>query len=338
MNDGVAICVDVRPARHRAPHRAPLPRRPGRQPGRRAAPGGRGRATRAAPLSIGVLGNAAEVLPELLRRGCADRHRDRPDQRARPAGLPAARRRVRRHGRDCAREKPADFTDRARESMARHVEAMVGFLDAGAEVFDYGNSIRGEAQPRRVRAGVRLPRASCRPTSGRCSARARARSAGRRCPATRPTSRPPTAAILDLFPENESLARWIRLAGERVALPGPARPDLLARLRRARPGRRAVQRHGRLRRAVRARSSSAATTSTAARSPRPYRETEAMLDGSDAIADWPLLNAMVNVASGASWVSIHHGGGVGIGRSIHAGPGDRRRRHAAGRREDPSGC
>ena len=134
-------------------------------------------------------------------------------------------------------------------------------------------------------------------------------------------------AVLDLFPDNDPLHRWIRAAQDKVAFQGlPARICWLGYGERDKAGA-AVQRHGRLAARSARRSSSAATTSTAARSPRPYRETEAMADGSDAIADWPLLNALVNTASGASWVSIHHGGGVGIGRSIHAGQVTRRRRH-----------
>ncbi len=126
-------------------------------------------------------------------------------------------------------------------------------------------------------------------------------------------------AVLDLFPENESLARWIKLAGERVHFQGlPARICWLGYGERAQ-GRRALQRHGRRRRASPAPIVIGRDHLDCGSVASPYRETEAMLDGSDAIADWPLLNAMVNVASGASWVSIHHGGGVGMGRSIHAG-------------------
>ncbi len=218
---------------------------------------------------------------------------------------------------DAAAKDPAGFTTRARESMARHVEAMVGFQDAGAEVFDYGNSIRGEAQLAGYERAFAFPGfvpAYIRPLfcEGKGPFRWAALSGD---PADiAKTDR----AILDLFPENESLARWITLAGERVHFQGlPARICWLGYGERDKAGR-ALQRHGRERRAVRA-------GRHRTRPPRlrlrglPYRETEAMLDGSDAIADWPLLNAMVNVASGASWVSIHHGGGVGMGRSLHAG-------------------
>ena len=215
-------------------------------------------------------------------------------------------------------EDPEGFTRRARESMAAHVEAMVGFLDAGAEVFDYGNSIRGEAELAGYTRAFDFPGfvpAYIRPLfcEGKGPFRWAALSGDPKDIAAT------DQAILDLFPQNESLARWIRLAAGEGALPGPARPDLLARLRRAAPGRACAS----------TRWSPAASCAAPIVIGRdhldcgsvasPYRETEAMADGSDAIADWPLLNALVNTASGASWVSIHHGGGVGIGRSIHAG-------------------
>jgi len=216
------------------------------------------------------------------------------------------------------REKdPVGFTKRARESMARHVEAMVGFQDAGAEVFDYGNSIRGEAQLAGYGRAFDFPGfvpAYIRPLfcEGKGPFRWAALSGD---PADIAAT---DRAILELFPDNEPLARWIRLAGEKVHYQGlPARICWLGYGERDNAGLRfnEMVADGRLTAPVVIGRDHLDAGSVAS----PYRETEAMADGSDAIADWPLLNAMLNVASGASWVSIHHGGGVGIGRSIHAG-------------------
>jgi urocanate hydratase len=215
------------------------------------------------------------------------------------------------------RKDPAGFTDRARESMARHVEAMVGFADAGAEVFDYGNSIRGEAQLAGYARAFDFPGfvpAYIRPLfcEGKGPFRWAALSGD---PADIAAT---DRAILKLFPDNESLARWIKLAQERVHYQGlPARICWLGYGERDRAGVRFndMVASGELAAPIVIGRDHLDCGSVAS----PYRETEAMLDGSDAIADWPLLNAMVNVASGATWVSIHHGGGVGIGRSIHAG-------------------
>ncbi|MDX2916390.1 urocanate hydratase, partial [Streptomyces griseiscabiei] len=201
--------------------------------------------------------------------------------------------------------------------MARHVEAMVGFMDAGAEVFDYGNSIRGEAQLAGYDRAFAFPGfvpAYIRPLF--CEGKGPFRWAALSGEASdiAKTDR----AILDLFPENESLHRWIKMAGERVHFQGlPARICWLGYGERDKAGERFndMVASGELAAPLAIGRDHLDCGSVAS----PYRETEAMLDGSDAIADWPLLNAMVNVASGASWVSIHHGGGVGMGRSIHAG-------------------
>ncbi|MCO1618351.1 urocanate hydratase [Micromonospora tulbaghiae] len=267
-------------------------------------------------LSVGVVGNAATVFPELLRRGVAidivtDQTSAHDPLSYLPEGVEPA------DARDYAAAKPAEFTDRARASMAKHVEAMVGFLDAGAEVFDYGNSIRGEAKLSGYERAFDFPGfvpAYIRPLfcEGRGPFRWAALSGDPKDIAA--TDR----AILDLFPENESLARWIRMAGERVAFQGlPARICWLGYGERDRAGVRfnEMVASGELSAPVVIGRDHLDCGSVAS----PYRETEAMADGSDAIADWPLLNALVNTASGASWVSIHHGGGVGIGRSIHAG-------------------
>ncbi|MEG3636289.1 urocanate hydratase [Micromonospora palythoicola] len=267
-------------------------------------------------LSVGVVGNAATVFPELLRRGATvdivtDQTSAHDPLSYLPEGVELA------DAREYAAAKPAEFTDRARASMAKHVEAMVGFLDAGAEVFDYGNSIRGEARLGGYERAFDFPGfvpAYIRPLfcEGKGPFRWAALSGD---PADIAAT---DRAILDLFPENESLARWIRLAGERVAFQGlPARICWLGYGERDKAGVRfnEMVASGELSAPVVIGRDHLDCGSVAS----PYRETEAMADGSDAIADWPLLNALVNTASGASWVSIHHGGGVGIGRSIHAG-------------------
>ncbi len=268
------------------------------------------------PLSIGVLGNAAELVPELLMMGAPiDIVTDQTSAHDPLMYLPAG---VEFDDWVAFREKdPADFTARAQESMARHCEAMVGFLDAGAEVFDYGNSLRAEAKLGGFDRAFDYPGfvpAYIRPLfcEGKGPFRWAALSGDPKDIAA--TDR----AVLDLFPDDELLARWITKAGEKVHYQGlPARICWLGYGERHRAGLRFndMVASGELQAPVVIGRDHLDCGSVAS----PYRETEAMLDGSDAIADWPLLNAMVNVASGASWVSIHHGGGVGIGRSIHAG-------------------
>jgi len=268
------------------------------------------------PLSIGVRGNAAKVVPDLLRRGAeVDIVTDQTSAHDPLAYLPVG---VAFEDWVAERDKdPAGFTARARESMALHVEAMVGFLDAGAEVFDYGNSIRGEAQLAGYARAFDFPGfvpAYIRPLfcEGKGPFRWAALSGD---PADIAAT---DAAVLDLFPQNESLARWIRLAGERVHFQGlPARICWLGYGERDRAGERFndMVASGAVQAPIVIGRDHLDCGSVAS----PYRETESMADGSDAIADWPLLNALVNTASGATWVSIHHGGGVGIGRSIHAG-------------------
>jgi urocanate hydratase len=267
-------------------------------------------------ISIGVVGNAAVVFPELLVKGVGidivtDQTSAHDPLSYIPVGVEPA------DAADFARDKPEEFTDRARASMARHVAAMVGFLDAGAEVFDYGNSIRGEAKLGGFERAFDFPGfvpAYIRPlfAEGKGPFRWAALSGDPKDIAA--TDR----AILDLFPDNEQLARWIRMAGERVAFQGlPARICWLGYGERDKAGVRFndMVARGEISAPIVIGRDHLDSGSVAS----PYRETESMLDGSDAIADWPLLNAMLNTASGASWVSIHHGGGVGIGRSIHAG-------------------
>jgi urocanate hydratase len=315
MNGGVAICVDCDPraVKRRIEHRYLDVHAESPEQALRLAVEARDRRR---PLSIGLVGNAAELLPRMLAESApidivTDQTSAHDPLSYLPLGIEfddmAA----------YAAEKPADFTQRARESMARHVEAMVGFMDAGAEVFDYGNSIREEARLAGYDRAFAFPGfvpAYIRPLfcEGRGPFRWAALSGD---PADIAAT---DRAILDLFPENESLARWIRMAGERVHFQGlPARICWLGYGERDKAGERFndMVASGEVRAPLVIGRDHLDCGSVAS----PYRETEAMLDGSDAIADWPLLNAMVNVASGASWVSVHHGGGVGMGRSIHAG-------------------
>lgn len=268
------------------------------------------------PLSIGVLGNAAELVPQLLTSGAPiDIVTDQTSAHDPLAYLPVGV--DFEDMADAAAKDPAGFTTRARESMARHVEAMVGFMDAGAEVFDYGNSIRGEAQLAGYDRAFAFPGfvpAYIRPLF--CEGKGPFRWAALSGEASDIAKT--DKALPELFPENESLARWIKLAGERVHFQGlPARICWLGYGERDKAGERFndMVASGELAAPLAIGRDHLDAGSVAS----PYRETEAMLDGSDAIADWPLLNAMVNVASGASWVSIHHGGGVGMGRSLHAG-------------------
>ncbi|MFD6355640.1 urocanate hydratase [Nocardia tengchongensis] len=268
------------------------------------------------PLSVGLIGNAAEVVPELLRREIpvdivTDQTSAHDPLTYLPIGIALE------DWDDYAGRKPDEFTRRARESMALHVGAMVGFLDRGAEVFDYGNSIRGEAKLAGYERAFDFPGfvpAYIRPLfcEGKGPFRWVALSGD---PADIAAT---DRAVLDLFPEQESLARWIRLARDRVAFQGlPARICWLGYGERQAAGLRfnELVARGEVSAPLVIGRDHLDCGSVAS----PYRETEAMADGSDAIADWPLLNALVNTASGATWVSIHHGGGVGMGRSIHAG-------------------
>ena len=268
------------------------------------------------PKSIGLLGNAADVFPALLQSNApinivTDQTSAHDPLTYLPSGIAFEDMAVLRA------EDPEGFTQSARESMAAHVAAMVGFLDAGAEVFDYGNSIRGEAQLAGYQRAFDFPGfvpAYIRPLfcEGKGPFRWAALSGDPKDIAVT------DQAILDLFPHNEALARWIRLAEEKVHFQGlPARICWLGYGERHLAGLRfnELVKSGDLSAPVVLGRDHLDCGSVAS----PYRETEAMADGSDAIADWPLLNALVNTASGASWVSIHHGGGVGIGRSIHAG-------------------
>ena len=266
--------------------------------------------------SIGVVGNAATVFPELLRRGVPiDIVTDQTSAHDPLSYLPEDVSLEDWH--DYAEKKPEEFTDRARGSMAKHVQAMVEFQDGGAEVFDYGNSIRDEARLGGYDRAFEFPGfvpAYIRPLfcEGKGPFRWVALSGDPKDIAA--TDR----AVLDLFPDNDRLHKWIRGAQDKIAFQGlPARICWLGYGERDKAGLafNELVRSGEVSAPIVIGRDHLDAGSVAS----PYRETESMLDGSDAIADWPLLNALVNTSSGASWVSIHHGGGVGIGRSIHAG-------------------
>jgi len=292
MNEGVAICVDCDVTRidRRIEHRYLDTKAADIDDALRLAIEARD-AKR--PLSIGLLGNAAEVLPELLRRNAPiDIVTDQTSAHDPLAYLPV--------GIDfddmkkMAEKDPIYFTEQAQESMAKHVAAMVGFMDRGAEVFDYGNSIRDEARKAGYDRAFDFPGFV-------------------------------PAYIRPQFEEGLGPFRWVALSGDPKDIAATDRailelcPDIcwLGYGERHLAGLKfnEMVASGELSAPIVIGRDHLDSGSVAS----PYRETEAMLDGSDAIADWPLLNALVNTASGASWVSIHHGGGVGIGRSIHAG-------------------
>ncbi|MBY6062577.1 urocanate hydratase [Microbacterium esteraromaticum] len=267
-------------------------------------------------LSVGVVGNAAEVFPELRSRGVpidvvTDQTSAHDPLAYLPLGIAFADWKAE------AERDPEAFTRRSRESMAAHVAAMVAFQDAGAAVFDYGNSIRAEAKLGGFDRAFEFPGfvpAYIRPQfeEGRGPFRWAALSGDPQD--IYKTDR----AIAELFPEDAALHRWLDKAGEKVHFEGlPARICWLGYKERHLAGLKfnEMVASGELSAPIVIGRDHLDSGSVAS----PYRETEAMKDGSDAIADWPLLNALLNTASGASWVSLHHGGGVGIGRSIHAG-------------------
>ena len=269
------------------------------------------------PLSIGVLGNAAEVFPELLEMGLeADIVTDQTSAHDPLYGyIPASY--TLEEAASLREDDPDTYLKASRSSMATHCEAMVGFQKAGAEVFDYGNNLRGEAQTAGYGDAFAYP--------GFVPAYIR----DLFCEGSGPfrwvalSGDPADIAVTDravaeLFPENESLNRWLTMAGEKVRFQGlPARICWLSYGERHLAGLRfnELVRSGAVSAPIVIGRDHLDSGSVAS----PYRETESMLDGSDAIADWPILNAMLNVSSGAAWVAVHHGGGVGIGNSIHAG-------------------
>jgi len=267
-------------------------------------------------ISVGLAGNAATIFAELLKRDVpidivTDQTSAHDPLYYIPEGVSVE------DARAMAEKDPADFTIRAEAAMAKHVEAMVGFMAKGAEVFDYGNSIRDEARKGGYKDAFKFPGfipAYIRPLfcEGKGPFRWVALSGDKK------DIYRTDQAILDLFPDNAHLHRWIKMAQDRVQFQGlPARICWLGYGERDKAGAvfNDLVKKGEVSAPIVIGRDHLDCGSVAS----PYRESEAMLDGSDAIADWPLLNAMINIASGASWVSIHHGGGVGIGRSIHAG-------------------
>ncbi|MBF6324495.1 urocanate hydratase [Nocardia cyriacigeorgica] len=315
MNEGVAICVDCDPARidRRIAHGYLDTKVDSVQDALDLAIKMRDERK---PLSIGLVGNAAEVFPQLLEMDAPiDIVTDQTSAHDPLSYLPIGVALEDWH--KLADKDPGWFTTEAQASMAKHVEAMVGFMDKGAEVFDYGNSIRDEARKGGYARAFEFPGfvpAYIRPLfeEGLGPFRWAALSGDPKDIAAT------DKAILELFPENEHLKRWITMAGEKVKFEGlPARICWLGYGERHRAGLKfnEMVASGELSAPVAIGRDHLDSGSVAS----PYRETEAMADGSDAIADWPLLNALLNTASGASWVSIHHGGGVGMGRSIHAG-------------------
>jgi urocanate hydratase len=315
MNGGVAICADVDPSRiERRLRTGYLDTSAGSlDEALRLADAARrdGRA-----LSVGLVANGAEVMPEIARRDVAadiatDQTPAHDPLSYVPPGLSLQETAALRRG------DPDDYVRRAREAMGTHCAALVALMDSGTEVFDYGNSLRAEASLAGFSRAFDYPGfvpAYIRPLfcEGKGPFRWAALSGDPKDIAAT------DAAVTELFPDNDRLVRWIKTAGERVAFQGlPARICWLGLGERDRAGLRfnEMVASGKLAAPIVIGRDHLDTGSVAS----PYRETEAMRDGSDAIADWPLLNALVNTASGASWVSIHHGGGTGIGRSIHAG-------------------
>ncbi|HEY8116803.1 MAG TPA: urocanate hydratase [Actinomycetota bacterium] len=318
MNGGVALCVEIDPARIERRIKTRYLDRESDELDEALRWVDEARSAHEA-VSIGLVGNCAEVLPQLLARGFApDLVTDQTSAHDPlggyvPAGLsPEEAERLRD-------DDPHGYERRSFESMARHVEAMDGFLDGGAVVFDYGNNLRAGAEAgglahERAYAYPGFVPAFVRPMfcEGKGPFRWAALSGDPEDIAK--TDR----AVAELFPDNERLHRWLEMAEERVAFQGlPARICWLGYGERAEAGLRfnEMVAGGELSAPIVIGRDHLDSGSVAS----PYRETEAMKDGSDAIADWPILNALVNTAAGAHWVSVHHGGGVGIGYSIHAG-------------------
>ena len=315
LNGGVALCVEVDSDRidRRLEHRYLDVRAVDLEDALRLATDAK-RSRKA--LSIGLLGNAAEILPALVKRGfevdvVTDQTPAHDPLSYVPAGLSPE------DAQELRLDDPAAYVKRARESMAHHVDAMVAYLDRGAEVFDYGNSLRAEAKLGGSRRAFDYPGfvpAYIRPLfcEGKGPFRWVALSGDPEDIAA--TDR----AMIDEFSADPALVGWIKAAGERVKFQGlPARICWLGYGERARAGHRfnELVRTGAVKAPIVIGRDHLDSGSVAS----PYRETESMRDGSDAIADWPILNALLNTSSGATWVSVHHGGGVGIGRSIHAG-------------------
>ena len=316
MNGGVALCIEVDPARIERRIKTNYLDRETASIDEALGWAEEARTARE-PLSIGLLGNCADVVPELLARGF--RPEIVTDQTSAhdplagyvPAGLTLE------EAASLREREPSEYQRRSHASMARHVGAMVGFLDAGSVVFDYGNNLRAGAEAGGFDRAYAYPGfvpAFVRPMF--CEGKGPFRWAA--------LSGDPEdilktdRAVGELFPEDERLLRWLHMAEERVAFQGlPARICWLGYGQRAKAGLRfnEMVASGELSAPIVIGRDHLDSGSVAS----PYRETEDMKDGSDAIADWPILNALINTAAGAHWVSVHHGGGVGIGMSIHAG-------------------
>jgi urocanate hydratase len=316
MNGGVALCVEVDPDRIRKRIDSRYLDRTAADLDDALAIVSEAKAQRR-PLSVGLLGNAADVFPELLARGfepdvVTDQTSAHDPLDGYVPNLLTDEERRRLHDGD-----PDAYVERTRRACAAHCTAMVGFMDRGAEVFDYGNSLRVEARLGGFERAFSYPGfvpAYIRPLfcRGRGPFRWAALSGD---PADIAAT---DRAVLDELGDDERLRRWIEAAAEKIAFQGlPARICWLGLGERARLGLRfnAMVASGELSAPIVIGRDHLDSGSVAS----PYRETEGMKDGSDAIADWPLLNALLNTSAGATWVSIHHGGGVGIGRSIHAG-------------------
>jgi urocanate hydratase len=269
-------------------------------------------------LSVGLVGNAAEVMPELVRRGIVpDVLTDQTSAHDTLNGYVPIQRTPEEDLNELRRTDPTQYVHRAQESIAFHVQALLELQERGAVTFEYGNNIRAQAVEAGVAESFRIPGfvpEYIRPLF--CEGRGPFRWAA--------LSGDPEdiyrtdEAVLETFPEDKALARWIRLARTMVRFQGlPARICWLGYGERARLGRQFndMVRTGRLKAPIVIGRDHLDAGSVAS----PNRETEGMKDGSDAIADWPILNALINTACGAGWVSVHHGGGVGIGYSLHAG-------------------
>ncbi len=316
MNEGVALCVEVDEARIERRLRTHYLDRATARLDEAVAWAEEARA-RKSPASIGLVGNAAEVYPELLRRGFEpDVVTDQTSAHDPLRGYIPAPLSVDEAAELRARD-PLEYLEMVKHSVRDHIGAMLDFQGKGIETFDYGNNLRGQALEAGVSNAFDIPGfvpAYIRPLfcEGKGPFRWVALSGD-------PEDIYRTdRAVMETLPDNDQLHRWLRLARERVQFQGlPARICWLGYGERAKVGLRfnEMVKTGELGAPIVIGRDHLDAGSVAS----PYRETERMRDGSDAIADWPILNALLNTAAGASWVSVHHGGGVGIGNSIHAG-------------------
>ena len=316
MNEGVALCVEVDEARIERRLRTHYLDRATAKLDEAVAWAEEARA-RNAPASIGLVGNAAEVYPELLRRGFEpDVVTDQTSAHDPLRGYIPAPLTV-REAAELRERDPLEYLEMVKQSVRDHVGAMLGFRRKGIETFDYGNNLRGQALEAGVTDAFDIPGfvpAYIRPLFCEGKGPFRWVALSGEAEDIYRTDR----AVMETLPENEPLHRWLRLARERVQFQGlPARICWLGYGEREKVGLRfnEMVKSGELAAPIVIGRDHLDAGSVAS----PYRETERMRDGSDAIADWPILNALVNTAAGASWVSVHHGGGVGIGNSIHAG-------------------